>query len=134
MNSRMTIATALTTVVLATLSACGSDSSDAAATDPTATPTPTATISEAPPVDAQDPAAVALRGDWEITSEQYVLHLVEDGSFTEDFEGVIDFRTGKYEVDGDTVSLVGDDCNTDKGTVVDDDTLKFTLGTATRLK
>ena len=133
MKLRMTMATALTAAALTLLSACGSDSSDGAAVDPTATPTPTA-VSEAPSVDPQDPSAVALRGDWEIPSEQYVLHLVEDGTFTEDFQGVIDFRTGKYEVDGDTVLLVGDDGNTDKGTVVDDDTLKFTLGTATRLK
>lgn len=134
MKLRMTMATALTAAALTVLTACGSDSSDDAAADPTASPTPTATISEAPSVDPQDPAAVALRGDWEIPSEQYVLHLVEDGTFIEDFQGVIDFRTGKYEVDGDTVSLVGDDGNTDKGTVVDDDTLRFNLGTATRLK
>ncbi len=134
MKLRMTMATALTAAALTLLSACGSDTSDGASADPTASPTPTATISEAPSVDPQDPSAVALRGDWEIPSEQYVLHLVEDGTFIEDFQGVNDFRTGKYEVDGDTVSLVGDDGNTDKGTVVDDDTLKFTLGTATRLK
>jgi hypothetical protein len=133
MNPRMTIATAVTTVALATLSACGSDSSDTAATDPTASPTPTATISEAPSVDPQDPAAVALRGDWEIASEQYVLHLVEDGTFIEDYQGVIDFRTGKYEVDGDTISLVGDDGNTDQGTV-SGDTIELGLGTATRLR
>lgn len=131
MNVRMTLATALTGAALLTLGACGSDGSDAPATSPTTAPS--ATISEAPDVDPQDPAAVALRGDWQIPSEQYVLHLVEDGTFIEDFQGVLDFRTGKYKVDGDTVSLVGDDGNTDKGTI-SGDTLEFTLGTATRLE
>jgi hypothetical protein len=129
----MTIATALTGAVMLALAGCGSESSDDAAVDPTASPTPTATISQAPSVDPQDPAAVELRGDWEIPSEQYVLHLVEDGTFIEDFQGVMDFRTGKYKVDGDTLSLVGDDGNTDKAKI-SGDTLEFTLGTATRLK
>jgi hypothetical protein len=129
----MTMATALTGAVLALAAGCGSDSSDGPSTDATASPTPSATISEAPSVDPQDPAAVELRGDWEIPSEQYTLHLVEDGTFVEDFQGVTDFRTGKYQVDGDTISLVGDDGNTDKGKIVGD-TLEFTLGTANRVK
>lgn len=138
MKRRMTIATAMTGVILAALSACGSDggtdTSGSPDTSATSTPKPTASISEAPSVDPQDPAAVELRGDWEIPSEQYVLHLIEDGTFVEDFQGVMDFRTGKYEVDGDTISLVGDDGNTDKGTVTDDDSISFTLGTATRVE
>jgi hypothetical protein len=133
MKRRMTLATATSAAILVLLAGCGSDSSGDASTAPSSSPTPTATISEAPSVDPQDPSAVALRGDWEIPAEQYVLHLVEDGTFIEDFQGVLDFRTGKYSVDGDTVSLVGDDGNTDKGTIVGD-TLKFKLGTATRLK
>jgi hypothetical protein len=133
MKLRMTMATVLTGAVLALAAGCGSDTSDGPSTPSTASPTPTATISEAPSVDPQDPAAVKLRGDWEIPSEQYTLHLVEDGTFIEDFQGVIDFRTGKYKVDGDTISLVGDDGNTDKGKIVGD-TLEFTLGTANRVK
>ena len=133
MKLRMTMATVLTGAVLALAAGCGSDASDGPSTSATASPTPTATISEAPSVDPQDPAAVELRGDWEIPSEQYTLHLVEDGTFVEDFQGVTDFRTGKYEVDGDTVSLVGDDGNTDKGKIVGE-TLEFTLGTANRVK
>ena len=133
MKLRMTMATVLTGAVLALAAGCGSDASDGPSTSATASPTPTATISEAPSVDPQDPAAVELRGDWEIPSEQYTLHLVEDGTFVEDFQGVTDFRTGKYQVDGDTISLVGDDGNTDKGKIVGD-TLEFTLGTANRVK
>jgi hypothetical protein len=126
----MTLATVVMT--LAALSACGSDGGSAGeVTSPTTTPT--ATISEAPPVDSEDPAAAALRGDWEIPDEQYVLHLIEDGTFVQDYMGVTDFRTGKYSVEGDTIILTGDDGDDDKGKIVGD-TLEFTLGTATRVK
>ena len=128
MHRRVTLATAIAGVVLTLLAGCGSDSSGGSGDD--VSPTPSATASESP--DA-DPAAVALRGDWQIPSEDYVLHLGEDGTFVEDFQGVLGFRTGSYSVDGDTVSLIGADGNTDEGTVVDE-TLVFTLGTATRLE
>jgi hypothetical protein len=130
MYRRVTLATAV--LALAVLGGCGSDGGSAG--DVTApTTTPSATLSEAPSVNPTDPAAVALWGDWEIPSEQYVLHLIEDGTFVQDYMGVIDFRTGKFSVDGDTISLVGDDGDTDDGTIVGD-TLKFELGTATRVK
>ncbi len=130
MHRRVTLATAVLAIVVT--AGCGSDGSDGPGevTGPTSSPTPT--ISEAPSVDPEDPAASALRGDWEIPSEDYVLHLIEDGTFIEDYQGVLDFRTGKYSVDGDTISLVGDDGNTDEGKIVDD-TLVLGLGTATRL-
>ena len=130
MYRRMTLVTAV--VSLAVLAGCGSDAdSGGDVTSPTTTPAPT--LSEAPSVDPDDPAAVALWGDWEIPAEDYVLHLIEDGTFIEDYQGVLDFRTGKYSVDGDTLSLVGDDGNTDEGTITGD-TLVLGLGTATRLK
>ncbi|MET0930979.1 MAG: hypothetical protein ABWX74_15775 [Aeromicrobium sp.] len=125
----MTLATAVMT--LAVLAGCGSDGGSGDVTSPTTTPS--ATLSEAPPVDADDPAAVDLWGDWEIPAEDYVLHLVEDGTFIQDYMGVEDFRTGKFSVEGDTITLVGDDGDNDEGTIVDD-TLEFTLGTATRVK
>jgi hypothetical protein len=134
MHRRVTLATAVTGAILTALAGCGSDGSDGSAGEIAPVPTtPSASISEAPPVDPSDPDAVALRGDWQIPSEDYVLHLIEDGTFVEDFQGVIDFRTGKYEVDGGTISLVGDDGNTDKGKIVGE-TLEFTLGTATRVE
>ena len=46
------------------------------------------------------------------------MHFEEDGTFTEDFEGLTDFRVGKYEVEGDIVRLIGDDGNTDEGKVI----------------
>ena len=130
MKLRMTMATVLTGAVMALAAGCGSDASDGPSTESSA---PTAAASEAPTAGTQDGSAAALVGDWEIPTEQYTLHLADDGTFVEDFQGVVDFRTGTYEVDGDTVSLVGADGNTDKGKIVGE-TLEFTLGTATRLK
>ena len=130
MYRRMTLVTAV--VSLAVLAGCGSDAdSSGTVTSPTTTPAPT--LSEAPSVDPDDPAAVALWGDWEIPAEDYVLHLVEDGTFVQDYMGVTDFRTGKFSVEGDTITLVGDDGDDDEGKIVGE-TLKFTLGTATRVK
>jgi hypothetical protein len=128
MHRRVTLATAAAGAVLTLLAGCGSDGS-ASETPPTSE-SPSATSSASP---SSNPDAVALSGDWEIPAEQYVLHLLEDGTFKEDFQGVTDFRTGKYSVEGDKVSLVGDDGNTDEGTIAGD-TLEFTLGTATRLE
>ena len=130
MKLRMTMATVLTGAVLALAAGCGSDASDGPSTGSS---TPTAAASETATAGSQDASAAALVGDWEIPSEQYTLHLVDDGTFVEDFQGVVDFRTGKYEVAGETVSLVGADGNTDKGKIVGD-TLEFTLGTANRVK
>ncbi|MCW2830999.1 MAG: hypothetical protein JWP31_1691 [Aeromicrobium sp.] len=139
MNHRMTMTTALIAATL-TLAGCTSDSDGTAGDDdvssPTASPTPTPTpaiSTQAPAVDPDTDGAVAVRGDWRIAAEDYVLHLIEDGTFVEDFMGIEDFRTGKYNVKGSTISLVGDDGNTDKGKIVDE-TLVFTLGTATRVK
>jgi hypothetical protein len=129
MHRRVTLATAV--LAIAVLSGCGSDGETGEVTSPTTTPT--ASLSEAPPVDAEDPAAIALRGDWEIPAEDYVLHLIEDGTFVQDYMGVQDFRTGKYKVEGDTITLVGDDGDNDEGKIVGE-TLEFELGTATRIK
>ncbi|WP_194839846.1 MULTISPECIES: hypothetical protein [Aeromicrobium] len=136
------MATAAIGLALTALAGCGSDSEGTSdgpsgggeVTSPAATSTPTPAITtEAPSVDPEADGAAALRGDWEIPSEDYVLHLIEDGTFVQDYQGIKDFRTGKWSVEGDTISLVGDDGDTDKGTIKGE-TLVFTLGTATRVK
>ena len=133
MRRRVTLATAIAGAVLALLAACGSDASDGTGGDQTKPSATAAPTSATPSTGSQDPAAAALVGDWEIAAEDYVLHLVEDGTFVQDYMGVIDFRTGTYTVDGDTISLVGGDGDTDEGKIVGD-TLEFELGTATRLE
>lgn len=132
MKRRVTVATAGFGLLLA-LTACGSEGGSEDVVTPAATTTTPAITSQAPAVDPNEPDAVALRGDWEIPAEDYVLHLIEDGTFLEDFQGIKDFRTGKYSVDGDTISLVGDDGNTDKGKI-SGDKLTFGLGVATRVQ
>ena len=43
-----------------------------------------------------------------------------------------DFRVSKYKVNGTTVSLIGDDGNTDPGKI-EGEALEFKLGTLTRM-
>ena len=134
MNARMRVATlgmlAMSTGLLAS---CGTDDPpvprDASTTEAPATPRPT------PSVDSSSSGAIAIRGDWEAPEAELIVHFEEDGTFTEDFQGLSDFRVGKYEVEGDIVRLIGDDGNTDEGKVAgsgDDTTLEFKLGTLTR--
>jgi len=116
----MTIATALFTVAFAGLSGCGKS-------DPgSSIPSPSATVT-AP---STSPAA-QLVGDWHDTAAQWTVHFKDDGTFVEDFQGITEFRVGKYTSTDTTVSLIGDDGNTDKGTITGK-TLVFRLGTLTR--
>lgn len=133
MKLRVTVATAAILAAMTALSACGSDDAPAPVTSPETSATTPPITSQAPSVDPNTEGAIALRGDWEIPAEDYVLHLIEDGTFIEDFNGVKDFLTGKYTVKGDTLTLVGDDGNTLEGKVVGDK-LELPLGTATRIK
>lgn len=133
MKLRVIVATGAIAVTLTTLSACASDDAPDAVAAPETSATTAPVTSQAPSVDPDTAGAMALRGDWEIPSEKYVLHLVEDGTFIEDFDGVKDFLTGKYSVKGDTITLVGDDGNSLTGKIVGD-TLVLNLGTATRVK
>ncbi len=126
MKLRMTLATSLAAVALVTLSGCrsGGDSpapSTSPSTSESATPTAPATLGKA-----------ELVGSWEATESDWVVHFNEDGTFVEDFQGIVDFRVGTYDVSGETVSLIGDDGNTDKGTVTGE-TLVFKLGILTRM-
>lgn len=133
MKRRMTIATAMAVVVMAALAGCGSGSSDDSPADPAPTSSATRTpASPTPSVDSSSKGAIELRGDWHDPQAEWIVHFHEDGTFVEDFKGLTDFRVGKYRVDDSTVSLIGDDGNTDKGTIKGD-TLEFRLGTLTRM-
>ena len=127
----MRIATTAIACVLATLAGCGTstDSSD----DPT--PSETASSSTPSPVatSAIPGAATDLVGDWEDPEEKWTVHFRDDGTYVEDYQGVEDFRVSEYSIDGDTVTLDGDDGNTDEGTV-EGETLVFKLGTLQRVK
>lgn len=131
MKLRMTMATGLVAVALAALTGCGKaaekspDPAPNAGTSSSSTPTPD-------PATPATPAALDLTGDWHDTGAQWTVHFHSDGTYVEDFQGVTDFRVGTYDITGETVSLIGDDGNTDKGTVRGD-TLVFRLGTLTRI-
>ena len=127
MKLRMTMATGVVAVSLATLGGCGKSAdnppepSPNAGTSSSATATPTSTT----------PAGVDVVGDWHDEAAQWTVHFHKDGTFVEDFQGLTDFRVGRYRLNGDTISLIGDDGNTDQGTVKGD-SLVFNLGTLTK--
>ena|SRR5689334_14484330 len=130
MNRRMTMVTAIVGLALLGLGACGT--SDEPADKPTPTETTTSSSPSAPTSDPTEEPASGLTGDWHDVDAKWVVHFHDDGTYVEDFEGVKDFRVGTYNIDGATVSLIGDDGNTDKGTI-EGDTLVFKLGTLTRM-
>ena len=127
MNRHMSRVTALILLVAALLAGCGDDAGELES-GPTASATKPSPV---PSVDSSSDASIALRGDWHDPAAQWVVHFEEDGSFTEDFEGMPDFRSGNYEVKGKTVRLIGGDGNTDEGTI-QGDKLVFELGTLVR--
>jgi hypothetical protein len=126
----MTMVTAIVGLALLGLGACGT--SDEPNDQPTATETTTSGSPATPTSEPTTDAASGLVGDWHDVDAKWVVHFHDDGTFVEDFEGVTDFRVGKYAVDGSTVSLIGDDGNTDPGTI-EGETLVFKLGTLTRM-
>jgi hypothetical protein len=75
--------------------------------------------------------AADLVGDWEDTGAKWTVHFRDDDTYVEDYEGVKNFRVGKYSITDGTVSLEGDDGNTDQGSV-EGETLVFKLGTLER--
>jgi hypothetical protein len=129
MIRRMTLVTAAASLALLGLAGCGTSEEPEATSPSTSAPT---TPGPTPSVDPSTKGAVALRGDWHDTKEDWVVHFHEDGTFVEDYQGLTDFRVGKYAVKGTVVSLIGDDGNTDKGEVKGE-TLVFRLGTLTRM-
>lgn len=129
MNRRMSLATGLCALALTTLAACGTD--DGPGTDEGSTPSASASASESPTTGSstQDPASAAdLAGTWRDDAADWTVRFEADGTFTEDFEGVPDFRTGDYEVSDGVVTLMGGDGNDTEGTI-EDGTLVFDLGT-----
>lgn len=137
MNARMTMTTGLVAVMVVALAACGTDEEPGGNA---ATPSPNASesTSESAPAPAPSDSAgtpeatTDLVGEWQDPKADWTVRFNSDGSFTEDFEGVTDFRVGTYSLKDGVVSLEGDDGNTDRGTV-DGTTLTFRLGSLQRM-
>jgi len=115
MNRRMTLATAV--LVVGTLtSGCQGEAEPA----PTQTPT----------VNSPTLTADSLVGTWNDPDADWTIHLADDGSFTEDLKGQQNFRRGTYQVDGQSIRLIGTDGNTDEGRIDSrGEALVFDLGT-----
>ncbi len=118
------------------LSGCGEPADqDTSAPTPSASSEPTQSEPEATATDEAGAgvprSAEDLVGDWRDDEADWTVHFEADGTFTEDYEGIVDFRTGDYAFEDGEVSLIGGDGNTDTGQV-EGETLVFTLGTLTR--
>lgn len=132
MNRRMSLATGIAALALSTLAACGSD--DGPGTPEGSSPSSSASASASPTSAAptEDPADAAdLAGTWRDDEADWTVTFKADGTFSEDFQGVPEFRTGDYEVTDGVVTLMGGDGNDDEGTIKDG-TLVFKLGTLVR--
>ena len=101
------------------------------ATEP-AEATASPSVTEGPVTSVIPEEAADLVGDWEDPDAKWVVHFRADGTFVEDFEGIKDFRVGKYTLEDGTVTLTGDDGNADDGEV-QGSTLVFKLGTLERV-
>lgn len=129
MTTRMTLATGLAALAL-TVSACGTGGDEPApgattTAPPSATPEPTQSDTE------EIASAEDLVGEWSDPAAEWTVRFEEDGTFTEDFQGNVDFRTGDYELADGIVTLRGGDGNNLNGEV-DGTSLVFRLGTLTR--
>lgn len=130
MSKRLAPSVAAVALLLG-LAACA-DPDDAGSSD--TSPTPSATTSAAPsstPSTAPTAAADDLVGTWRSDEADWTVHFKADGTFSEDFEGNPDFRTGTYRVEGSTVTLEGGDGESSEGTR-DGDSIAFRLGTLER--
>ncbi|MFS0886721.1 hypothetical protein [Aeromicrobium sp. 179-A 4D2 NHS] len=124
MSSRLFVA-ALAAVLLSGLAGCAKDEPSTAPETSSPSPSPTATV------ESDDPRS-ALVGSWRANDVDWTVHFAEDGTFTEDFEGNVDFRRGTYRVEDGIVLLVGDDGNTTEGEL-SGETINFELGMLERL-
>lgn len=130
MNRRMSLATGVAALALSTLAACGSD--DGPGTPEGSSPSSSASASPTSAAPTEDPADAAdLAGTWRDDEVDWTVTFKADGTFSEDFQGVPEFRTGDYEVTDGVVTLMGGDGNDDEGTIKDG-TLVFKLGTLVR--
>lgn len=122
MSSRLLLA-AVAVVALGGLAGCAKD-------EPATPAEPTATTAS-PTVESDDPRS-ALIGSWRADDANWTVHFGADGTFTEDFEGNVDFRRGTYRVEDGIVFLEGDDGQTNEGEIAGE-TINFRLGMLERL-
>ena len=117
----MSIRIILATSVMVTAGVLAGCSSPSNATDP------------APQPSSQSTEHLAeLAGSWHDKAENWTVHFSDDGTFSEDFQGNLEVRTGTYTIVDGVVTLEGGDGNADKGTIKGE-TIEFRLGTLKRM-
>ena len=133
MNRLGRLATGASVLLLVALGACGTD--DGPGTPEGSGPSSSAGAPESSPTSAaptENPATAAdLAGTWRDDEADWTVRFTADGTFTEDFQGVPEFRTGTYTVTDGVVTLMGGDGNDTEGRV-EDGKLVFELGTLVR--
>lgn len=101
-----------------------------------------ATRTPPPPVQLTEPtytpepspgptSAAELVGTWSDPAAQWTVRFNADGTFGSDYQGVTDFRSGKYEVHDSRLDLIGGDGEVDSGRIKSD-SIEFRLGTLKR--
>lgn len=130
MKAMLTIAAA----ALAVLAACGSSQETPAAESTTPAPS-SSTSAAAEPSTTPTSGAVAsaedLVGTWSDPAAEWTVRFAADGSYAMDFQGNVDFQSGTYSYSDGTVTLSNDE-GADEGTVTDNGSLEFRLGTLER--
>lgn len=109
----------LAAVLMAALAACGEETSDT--TGPTESTTATESASPTEPTESSTSPGGADRyekiaGTWRSTNGEWVLHLEADRTFTQDFAGAEQMRSGTYRLDGNKFRLKGGHGDIDRGT------------------
>ncbi|HPU12469.1 MAG TPA: hypothetical protein PLQ19_01600 [Aeromicrobium sp.] len=122
MSKRLAIA-AIAAVSVVSLTGCARDDAPAAS-NPTNSTAPTSSASSSA-------AAVDVVGTWRDEEADWTVHFKPDGTFVEDYQGNKGFRNGQYVVTAKTVTLEGDDGESNEGTITNG-TLVFRLGTLVR--
>lgn len=116
MTIRIILAT-LFMIVAGALSGCVSES----VSDPK--PEPTTQANE---------AYAEIAGSWHDESVNWTVHFSDDGTFSEDFQGNVEIRTGTFTIADGVVTLEGGDGNNNSGTIKGE-TIEFRLGTLARM-
>lgn len=86
------------------------DESDA--TQPTETASPG---DDGASTGTEDPDVASLAGTWATDDNFWVLRLTAAGTFVEDYDGVEEYRSGDFTLDGRDFTLVGGDGNETSG-------------------
>ena len=102
----------------------------------TRTPPPPVHITEPSysPAVPQGPKTVAdFVGTWSDPKANWTVRFAANGTFSSDYQGVRDFRSGRFEVHNNRLDLIGGDGDVDSGRI-NGNVVEFRLGTLARVQ